>query len=627
MLRRRISTRFFVAFALLLAAMAGIGGFALVKIAEVNSLSTELRTRWLPASQALGDIHAYISQYRIKEGNRIDEIGTPAEARATKMVHAARKVVDSSIEDYRKTIADPSQQKVFDAFAANWQAYEQTSDALLANEDAASARADFDSTSLDQFYSTEDTVLALIDQTGKSAAAVSARGDEIFIAARKVTIAGIAAGLVVALAMLGVLMHTVARPMRRMSDAVGQLVSGNYEVAIPGMNRADEVGSLARAIDGFKDLFTADHRRALAEQQRANEVQTTIDAIGGGLEALARGDLTHRVADGVGALGKLHADYNAAVSSMSDVLGTIVSGCDTIRLGTEEIAAASLDLSRRTEHQAASLAETSRTLGEFSGVVKITADNARQTSSRLTVARETAGKVEDISRQAAVAMRNIEGSSRQMADIVNLIDGIAFQTNLLALNAGVEAARAGESGKGFAVVANEVRALAQRSADAARDIRELIATSTGQVASGVNLVESSTEALGRIVSEVSAVAGLVDEIAEAAGKQASGIGEISQMVSSMDEFTQQNAAMVEQSSAGTRNLSEETVQLVERLGQFQLDDNRNGRRAAASPTPFPMSSNLISSRTAAPSTRRAAPAPAFDGNAARQAEPADWAEF
>ena len=616
MLRRRISTRFILAFALLLITTAGLGGFAVSRIAAVNALSAELRTRWLPGAQALGEVHAFLSQYRIKEAERI-EAAPEAQERTTKLVRRARKVVDEAIGDYRKTIATPEQQAAFDAFDANWQAYLATSDAILANPDHAAARAAFDTTSLDQFFAAEDSVVSLVDISAKASAAVSARGDAIFAAARRVTIGAVCAALVLALAMLGMLMRTVARPMQAMSRAVEQLAAGDQAVAVPGMDRQDEVGSLARAIDGFKDLFTADHRRALAEQERAREVETTIAAIGGGLAALAEGNLTHRVPEnGAGGLGKLHTDYNAAVASLTDVLGTIVSGCNTIRLGTEEIAAASLDLSRRTEHQAASLAETSRTLGEFSGVVKITADNARQTSSRLTVARETAARVEDISRQAAIAMRNIEGSSRQMAEIVNLIDGIAFQTNLLALNAGVEAARAGESGKGFAVVANEVRALAQRSADAARDIRELIGTSTGQVASGVSLVETSGEALRQIVAEVSAVAGLVDEIAEAAGKQASGIGEISQMVSAMDEFTQQNAAMVEQSSAGTRNLSDETVQLVERLGQFRLGGD---------PAPAPVPARTAP-RLAASAPVRAAP-PAFDGNAALAIGEADWAEF
>ena len=625
MFRGRISTRLFVAFGLLLAAMAGLGGFAVAKIAEVNGLSTELRTRWLPASQSLGDIHSYLSQYRIKEGEHLRAETPAAQDRTAKLVRNARQVIAASIDDYRKAIANPEQKKAFETFEASWEAYANQSQAIIDNPDRTAALAEFDGASLDAFYAVEDNVLALVEVNARGAAAVAAAADRIFLSARAVTIAGVCAALVLALGLLWLLIRTVARPMRQMSEAVSRLIGGDLDVAMPGMDRADEVGNLARAIDGFKDLFASDHRRALAEQQRARAVQATIDTIGGGLSALAEGNLTHRVPNGEGALGKLHADYNAAAASLADVLATIVGGCQTIRVGTDEIAAASLDLSRRTEHQAASLAETSRTLGEFSGVVKITADNARQTSGRLTVARETANRIENVARQAAVAMRNIESSSRQMAEIVNLIDGIAFQTNLLALNAGVEAARAGEAGKGFAVVANEVRALAQRSADAARDIRELIGTSTAQVASGVNLVESSGEALRQIANEVSAVATLVDEIAEAASRQATGIGEISGMVSAMDEFTQQNAAMVEESSAGTRNLSEQTVQLVERLDRFRLgaraETTRTDRRARSAPPP-----------AARPARRpdpapRAAPAPAFDGNAAIKCDDTDWSEF
>ncbi|MBC2666874.1 MCP four helix bundle domain-containing protein [Novosphingobium flavum] len=619
MFRGTISTRLFLAFGLLLVAMAGLGGFALVKIGQVNGLSAELRTRWLPASQSLGDIHTYLSQYRMKEEDYLRAATPAVQERSAKLVRNAHKVIEDSITDYAKTLSDPAQKKAFDAFRQSWEAYAGHSQTILAEPDRGAAMATFEGESLDAFYAVEDNVLTLIDLNEKGAGAVAAQGDRIFASARTVTIAAVCAALILAVALLFLLIKTVARPMRQMSDAVSRLVGGDLEVAIPGMERTDEVGNLARAIDGFKALFASDHRRALAEQERARDVQVTIDAIGGGLSALAEGNLLHRVPDGSGALGKLHADFNLAVASLADVLGTIVGGCESIRVGTDEIAAASTDLSRRTEHQAASLAETSRTLGEFSGVVKITADNARQTSGRLTVARETANRIEEVSRQAAVAMRNIEGSSRQMAEIVNLIDGIAFQTNLLALNAGVEAARAGEAGKGFAVVANEVRALAQRSADAARDIRELIGTSTSQVASGVSLVESSGEALRQIANEVAAVAGLVDEIAEAAGKQASGIGEISGMVSAMDEFTQQNAAMVEESTAGTRNLSEQTIQLVERLGRFRLEAKAAMKIPARSP---------VSAATRLPAApARAAAAPAFHGNAAVQYEDTDWSEF
>ncbi|MBC2668536.1 MCP four helix bundle domain-containing protein, partial [Novosphingobium piscinae] len=609
MFRQKIATRFIVAFAVMLAAISGLGVFAVQRIGAVNSISDELRSTWLPASQSLGDIHTYLSQYRIKEGENLESATPEARARTTKLVRNARAVVESSIADYKSHLTTPEQRKAFEAFSASWQTYAATSDQIIAQNETGdpAALASFDGEALDQFYAVEDAVMALIEINQKGAAAVSKRADSIFAQSRAITLVVVGASLVLAIVMLVLLMHGVARPIRRMSDAVTRVIDGDLDVVIPGGQRADEVGSLARALEGFKDLFAADHRRALAEQERAREVQVTIDAIGGGLAALAEGNLTHRVPEnGVGALGKLHTDYNAAVAALTDVLLQIVSGCNTIKLGTEEIAAASLDLSRRTEHQAASLAETSRTLNEFSGSVKITADNARQTSTRLAVARDIAGKVEDIARQAAVAMRNIEGSSRQMAEIVNLIDGIAFQTNLLALNAGVEAARAGEAGKGFAVVANEVRALAQRSADAARDIRELISTSTGQVASGVTLVESSGDALKQIVGEVSSVSGLVEEIAEAAGKQAAGIGEISGMVTAMDEFTQQNAAMVEESSAGTRNLSQETQLLFERLSNFRLGNATSAPRAARPTPPAPA---VVSAPPAAvsPPAPRAAP--------------------
>ena len=209
-------------------------------------------------------------------------------------------------------------------------------------------------------------------------------------------------------------------------------------------------------------------------------------------------------------------------------------------------------------------------------------------------------------------MRSIEQSSREMADIISVIDGIASQTNLLALNAGVEAARAGDAGRGFAVVASEVRALAQRSADAARDIKTLITTSTGQVSGGVALVESSGEALRQIVSEVASVSDLVAQIADAAGRQASGIGEIAAMVNSMDEFTQQNAAMVEESSASTRNLSEETLRLVDQLASFQT--GRGSERQTMA-------------RTRPIAAKPRSMAPAFHGNAALAASSEEWDEF
>ncbi len=650
MVRFNISAKLLTAFSLLLAIMAVMGLFAVQKMGEVDALSSEMRSRWLPAAQNLGDIHTYLSQYRIKQGDMIE---APTD-RTEKLVRNAEQVIGGLLDDYGRH-AEGKQKASLDVLRQGWAAYtaQNATFAATARADAPAARALFQGEALDRFYAMEDTVLAMIDQDGKAAAEVSNRSAQIYASARMVLIGAIIGGLCAAIGLMGMLMFNIARPLARMSEAVGRLVAGDMAVHLPGTGRSDEIGALAAALERFKDLVAADVERAAAEKARAAEARVTIEAIGGGLAALAAGDLSHSVPEnGHGALAKLHVDYNTAVGALSTVLAKIVEGCTTIQTGTMEIASAANDLSLRSEQQASSIAETARTLGEFTGTVRITADNARQTSSRLGVARTTAGTVEDITRRAIEAMRSIEGSSREMSEIVNVIDGIAFQTNLLALNAGVEAARAGDSGKGFAVVANEVRALAQRSAEAAKDIKALISTSTDQIGGGVSLVESSGDALRQIVGEVSAVSGLVDEIAEAAERQATGIAEISDMVSSMDRFTQQNAAMVEQTSAGTRNLSEETVRLMDQLRQFNVDHTQeNGRdmqenawdmpenawdmqakgRGAAPAWHDPDPHEAPFYQPPAPAAGRPRPLPTFAGNTALASDPGhdseDWSEF
>ena len=626
MLRIGISAKFLVAFAILLTVMAAMGTFAVIKIGEVNALSADLRGRWLPASQAVGDIHAFVSQYRIKQSAHIAASLPAQKVRHGKLIHAAQTAIDGRMSDYEALLATEEQKTAFAKLKQDWGTYTTQNTQLLnvSDTDVAAAKTLFEGDSLTSFYTVEDDILQLIDLNAKGASAVSAQSANIYAQARGFIIAAAGAGVLIALAMMAFMMQNIARPIARMSEAVARLVEGDLNVEVPGTRRHDELGSLARALDRFKELFTADQARTQAELERARATQGTIDAIGSGLAALAEGNLTHRVPEnGQGALGKLHVDFNEAASQLAGVMEDIVGGCDAIRRGTDEIASASGDLSRRTEHQATSIAETSRTLSEFTNTVRVTADNTRQTSGRLATTRQTAEKVDSTANQAITAMRAIESSSREMSEIVGVIDGIAFQTNLLALNAGVEAARAGDAGKGFAVVANEVRALAQRSADAAKDIKTLITTSSEQVSGGVALVASSGDALREIVSEVAAISGLVDEIAEAAAKQAAGIDEISAMVTSMDEFTQQNAAMVEESSASTHNLSEETMRLVEQLHRFRLDGGVSSYAAATrrtSPTTDRPPVELPSF-----SARRPAPPAVSGANALKIDE--DWSEF
>ena len=635
-MRIGIPAKFLASFTILLAVTAAMGTFAVIKIGEVNALSAEMRDRWLPASQAIGDVHAFVSQYRIKQSAHMAASEPAKKARQGKMIRAAQTAIDEKMGEYEKLLASNDQKTAFAKLKEDWGAYTTQNAALLeqSEQDPAAAKSEFEGASQSAFYTVEDDILALIDLNTKGASAVSERSAQIYEQARNFIIGAAVAGVLVALGLMAMMMQTIARPIARMADAVGRLVEGDLHVEIAGLRRHDELGSLARALDSFKSLFAADQARTAAELERARETQVTIDAIGEGLSELAKGNLTHHVPEnGNGPLGQLHVNFNEAVNQLAQVMADIVQGCEAIRRGTDEIAAASGDLSRRTEQQASAIAETSRTMNEFTGTVRVTADNARQTSTRLANTRQTAESVDTTAHQAIEAMRAIEGSSREMAEIIGVIDGIAFQTNLLALNAGVEAARAGDAGKGFAVVANEVRALAQRSADAAKDIKALITTSTEQVSGGVALVASSGDALRRIVGEVAAISDLVDEIAEAAQRQSSGVEEISSMVTSMDEFTQQNAAMVEESSASTHNLSDETARLMDQLGRFRLERSGSSTSggysapAAHAVAHRAPAHNDFEDDVALPTFgKRSAPVPQVSGNNALKLED-DWSEF
>jgi len=577
-----ITAKMAVAFAALLSLLAAIGVFAVMKIGEVNQLSTEMRSRTLPATQLIGDLHAYTSQYRIQQSAHIVAPTPEAKAKAEKLLRNSSKAISGMMDDYERLLVTKEQKALFGQLKSDWAQYNQLTDQIVGFSNAGDPAAAqmFEGEALDMFYTVEDSILQLIDINVKNGQTISTTSAEIYEQSRKLLIGAIGFGLVAATVLAGLLMHTIATPIKRMAASVGRLVEGDLSVEVPGMTRKDELGSLARALDSFKALFAADKERAEAEAQRARETQATIEAIGSGLSALAKGQLTHRVDDNAtGPLVKLHSDYNDAVSHLLEAMSEIVEGCNTIRNGTNEIAQASSDLSLRTERQAESLAHTSKTLGEFTDSVKVAADNARQTSSRLTIARESAERVDQTAKRAVIAMRNIEASSKEMNDIISTIDGLAFQTNLLALNAGVEAARAGASGAGFAVVATEVRHLAQRSAEAANSIRQLVATSSAQITEGVSLVENSGEALRQIVTEVTEVSDLMDEIAKAAARQASGLSEISEMVTSMDTTTQQNAAMVEESTASSRNLSTETERLFNQLSFFELGRGQAGTLA------------------------------------------------
>ncbi len=352
-------------------------------------------------------------------------------------------------------------------------------------------------------------------------------------------------------------------------------------------------------------------RQQTEESSRRNEAEqaAVVNTLADSLGRLARGDLTARIdASFPGAYQKLKDDFNGAVNSLKSAMASISDSTTAINAGSSEIANAADDLSKRTEQQAARLEETAAALDQITATVKRSAEGARQAATVVTGAREDAEHSGEVVRQAISAMGEIERSSNEISQIIGVIDEIAFQTNLLALNAGVEAARAGDAGRGFAVVASEVRALAQRSAQAAKEIKTLISASSGQVGKGVQLVGQTGQALSGIVGKVGEIHDLVGEISASAQEQATALGDVNSAVNQMDQMTQQNAAMVEQTTAAARSLRGEAGQLTTLVNRFEVD--RNGGRAASWQDQSAPPPRQEAPRPApAPAPRRPAPAP------------------
>ena len=306
----------------------------------------------------------------------------------------------------------------------------------------------------------------------------------------------------------------------------------------------------------------------------ANDI-TELDQLADGLARLAHKDVTVNLSQPFSStFDKLRVDLNESSNALNQALLSIRSSTDVVANSAAEIATVSDDLSHRAEQQAASLEQTSAALDQITDTVRKTADGARQANEMVSQARHEADLSTGVVRSATEAMGRIQKSSHQIASIINLIDEIAFQTNLLALNAGVEAARAGDSGRGFAVVAQEVRALAQRSAGAAKEIKELISLSGKEVETGVHLVSETGKSLGSIAARVVEIDSVVTAIAAGAREQATALDEVNVAINQMDQVTQQNAAMAEQSTAAGQTLSAEAGKLAEELSTFELDDGK-----------------------------------------------------
>lgn len=615
----KIGVKLSASFAVLFLSLLMLGILSIYQLNTLGSEANDIGVVRREKLEASATINTAMSDYRIAEASHILSTDNENMNKAASQIEAQRKLIADTMNWLDPRITLPQVREAFNSFKVKWEEYQRRSAEMIAyssrNENAQATalfRAD-----KAQFNEVNRYASELQDIQSKVMQQVAIDAENTYAFSRNLIIAAIVAvgGLVLAL-LIG-LIRGIANPVSAMTTALTELGHGNMNVVIPVDERGDEIGGLARAMTNLRNQL------ATAEQAKQQQARLIVDSIGNGLGALAEGNLTVQIdAELTGPFAGLKGDFNNAVTQLRNTVQTVAEAAASIHSGSSEIRAASDDLSARTEQQAASLEESSAAMQQVTSMVQETARGAAQVSESIGLAEKQANEGGRVVEDAVVAMTAIEKSSQEITQIINVIDGIAFQTNLLALNAGVEAARAGDAGRGFAVVATEVRALAQRSADAATEIKGLITKSTAQVSQGVAMVGETGKVLRQIVEQVSTVGRLVAEISESAQSQAVSIQQVNGAVSDMDKMTQQNAAMVEESTAAARSLATEADELSSLVARFQT-----GHALGERPT------SAAARRPVAPRAKpraKVAAVPMVHGNLALKStstDDDDWAEF
>ena len=402
-------------------------------------------------------------------------------------------------------------------------------------------------------------------------------------------------GIVVILGAFWIVRSGVVAPLARLAAQIHEVARDNLAVEITERNRRDEIGEMARAIDEFREgrmelrrlesearkmLAHTESDRAKNEASRANaaaQLTRVVQNLGGGLQELSEGNLLARIDQAFAAEYEgLRRDFNETAAKLAATLNVVVDASQSLRAGVEQITVASDDLARRTERQSVTLEQSAAALRVLGQTLNQSAEESSKTKDIISIAKKDAIESVEIVRRTSEAIVGIHESSQKIASIIGVIDEIAFQTNLLALNAGVEAARAGEAGRGFAVVAAEVRALAQRSADAAKEIKTLISRASMEVSHGVSLVEESGRAFDRISDQISQIDNGIADIAVQAIEQSATLKQVNVAFCELDQVTQQNAAMAEQATAACHSLTSQTEALAEMVRHFVVEPAAGG---------------------------------------------------
>jgi methyl-accepting chemotaxis protein len=506
----RLKARLMASFGVVLTMMGLMGAFAVSQLREVDEASTDISTNWLPSVNAISLVRDNVRVFRQVEFEHVLQTDAVAMNKVEQAMLANLDEYAKRSKAYEPLISSPHEQQLWDQFKQRRQAYMGMHDKLLTlsrNNQNDEARNFLAGVSRDESEKMAEVLDKLVALNIEGGQQSSKMGDEVYVRAKVAIILVLVVALAFGLGLALMLAHGISNPVRQAVAEIDRVAAGDLR-HIDVTARADEIGDIQRALS-----------------RMVEQIRTIVDDV--------------RV------------------------------GADSVATASTQIAQGTSDLSGRTEEQASSLEQTAASVEEMSGTVRTNADNAQQASQLASAASAVALKGGALVAEVVSNMGGIQSSSQKIADIIGVIDGIAFQTNILALNAAVEAARAGEQGRGFAVVASEVRSLAQRSANAAREIKTLINDSVERVNAGNELVARAGTTIQEVVAQVRQVTDLVGEISHASQEQSQGIVQINQAVGQLDQMTQQNAALVEESMAAAESLKVQAHKLTQSVSYFK----------------------------------------------------------